>query len=79
MNEKHDQECDHIARSDVCEEDVTRDISDSEHTQYITSAGIDVSQVVGDVDRDENTTADECDCREEVSKHAKETKECDGI
>jgi len=65
-----DEESDEVGNSNVSEEQVATNVSNSEHGKEVTVLGVDVFEVVGNVDRNENATCENGDASEEPPKQA---------
>ncbi len=61
------------------EEEVARYITNRQHTQDIAVLGVDLLEIVNDIDRDEDTACQDGDTGEQPAHESQETKEGDCI
>jgi hypothetical protein len=74
INQKQGKERDEVSNADVSEKDVARDVADGEYAKGVPGGRGNMSQVVGDVDGDENGTGEKGDEGEKVAEKAQEAE-----
>jgi hypothetical protein len=75
----NDENGDEISDHDVGIEEVSFDVTDSEHAEEVTLSGFDVLEIVDDIDGDEDAAGENDNASEKPAKEAVKTEESDCV